>query len=181
MQPTQDPFAKPADLNANNPFDPNQVQAQTNNIQLVEAYNAAGSNFYSIALFSLINSVINFFEGGIYFPIGLAITQIIDGFSIAFKQELSEYSQAIFIVNLLLDIFIVAIVALFGFFIKKQKTWLIIVGAVLYLLDGLLMLLFTDWIGAAFHAYFLFRIWGSWQAIRNFSKPTIIQSTSPSL
>src|SRR5690242_19987012 len=101
MQPTQDPFSKPADLNSNNPFDPAKVQAATINIQLMQAYNAAGSNFYSIAVFSLINSVIGYFEGGVSFPIGLGITQIIDAFSSAFRQELTEYQQAILGISLL--------------------------------------------------------------------------------
>jgi hypothetical protein len=177
MQPSHDPFTPAPAPSSPNSYDPAQVQAA----QLIQAHNAAGSNFYSIALFSLINSIINFFDGGIYFPIGLAITQIIDGFSFAFRQELPQSGQVILVISLILDILIFAIVAFFGFFIKKQKTWMIVVGAGLYLLDGLLLLLFNDWIGAAFHAYFLFRIWTSWQAIRNLSKPGLIPSPNPSL
>jgi len=156
-----------------------QVQAGLMEHQLKQAFNLAGSNFYSIAIFSLVNSVINFFQGGIYFPIGLAVTQIIDGFSAAFQKDIPQAATAIFAVNVILNILIVAIVAIFGFAVKKQTTWLIPVGGILYLFDGLLMLVFTDWVGAAFHAYFLFRIWSNWQAIRKLSSasavPTAIQ------
>lgn len=149
-----------------------EAQALFRKQQYIQAYAAAGSNFYSIAVFSLINSIINFFEGGIYFPIGLAVTQIIDGLSYAFQKEIPSASTIFFIVGLILDLVIFGLVALFGYFIKKQKTWLIPTGGVLYLLDGLLMLAFQDWIGAGFHAYFLFRIWSNWQAIRNLPEIT---------
>ena len=158
------------------PFASAQIHADLKEHQLKQIYNAAGSNFYSIAVFSLINSVINYFQGGIYFPIGLGITQIIDGFSSAFQQQVPEASTIFLIFGVVLNLLIVGIVAIFGFAIKKKITWLISVGGILYLLDGLLILLFNDWISAAFHAYFLFRIWTNWRAIRNLSKSTISQS-----
>ncbi len=159
-----------------NPFAANQLQAGIREQQLKQIHNAAGSNFYSIALFSLINSVINYFQGGLYFPIGLGVTQIIDGFSSAFQQEAPEARTIFLAIGIILNLVIIAIVAFFGFAIKKQITWLIPVGAILYLLDGLLLLLFQDWIGAAFHAYFLFRIFTSWQAIRSLPKSAAPQS-----
>jgi len=162
MQQTPNPISETA-------FSSVETQALFRKQQQIQAYAVAGSNFYSIAVFSLINSIINFFQGGIYFPIGLAITQIIDSFSYVFQKEIPSASTIFFIVGLVLNLAIFGVVALFGFFIKKQKTWLIPTGGVLYLLDGLLMLVFQDWIGTAFHAYFLFRIWSNWQAIRNLS------------
>ena len=163
------------------PYASAQMQAGLREHQLKQIYNAAGSNFYSIAIFFLINSVINYFQGGIYFPIGLGVTQIIDALSYAFQQEVPNASTIFVVFGVVLNLLIVAIVALFGFMIKKQIKWLIPVGGILYLLDGLLILLFQDWIGAAFHAYFLFRIWTNWQAIRNLSKSSVPQSAIGSL
>lgn len=153
-----------------------QMQAASRVQYLQQAFNAAGSNFYSIAVLSLINSVINFFEGSIYFPVGLGITQIIDAFAHAFGEEVPEAGRVFFIVGVVLDLMIFGVVALFGFFIKRQVSWLIILGAVLYLLDGILLLVFQDWIGAGFHAYFLYRIWVSWKPINSLLKAQDTQS-----
>lgn len=40
----------------------------------------------------------------------------------------------------------------------------VIVGAVFYLLDGLLLLAVKDWLAVAFHAYALYRIFQGFQA-----------------
>jgi hypothetical protein len=147
-----------------------QAQAEMKAQHLALAYNAAGANFYTIAVFSLINSVINLFQGGIYFPIGLGITQIVDGLIYGIGLEFPEAKTITLAIGIVLNLIILGVVALFGFFIKKQVKWLIPVGSVLYLLDGLILLLFQDWIGAGFHAYFLYRIWTSWQAIRSLNQ-----------
>jgi hypothetical protein len=160
---------------------PAHLQSSLAAHQLTEAFNIAGSNFYTIAVFSLINSIINFFQGGIYFPIGLGITQIIDGFSYGLQQEMPEAGGIFFAIGVALNLLIFVVVAFFGFFIKKRITWFIPVGGVLYLLDGLLLLLFQDWIGVGFHAYFLFRLWTSWQAIRNFSRSMVPESAIGSI
>jgi hypothetical protein len=158
------------------PFASAQAQASLNMQYLKQAYAAVGSNFYSIAVLSLINSVINYFQGSIYFPVGLGITQIIDVFAYALRQDIPNASTLFFGIGAALNIMIIGVVALFGFFIKKQISWLITLGAVLYLLDGLLLLLFQDWIGAGFHAYFLYRIWVSWRPISKLAKTDSTQS-----
>lgn len=162
----QGQFSHQQEPPASNPFGSAEAQTALLTQNLAQAYNAAGGNFYSIAVFSLINSVINYFDGGLYFPIGLAITQLIDAFSLLFQEELPESKTVFFGIGVILDLLIVGFVALFGFFIKKQKKWLIMVGGILYLADGLLFLLFQDWIGVAFHAYFIFKIWQNWQVIQ---------------
>jgi hypothetical protein len=176
MQPTNDQPQNSFPQTPENPFTPAQMQAGMIQQQLTLAFSAAGSNFYSIAVFSLINSVINYFEGNVYFPIGLGITQIVDGFSAALQQELPQARMVIFGVNVALNLLIVGLVALTGFIIKKRVKWLIAVGGGLYLLDGLLVLLFQDWIGGAFHAYFLYRVWTNWQFINRASRAAVPQS-----
>lgn len=153
-----------------NPFSTAEGQAMLLKQNLMQAYNAVGGNFYSIAVFSIINTVIGFFKGGLYFPVGLGITQIIDAFSTLFQEELPESRTVFFGIGIVLDLIIVGIVAVFGYFIKKQIKWLIVLGGVLYLLDGLLFLIFQDWVGAAFHAYFLFQIWRNWQIIQKLTQ-----------
>lgn len=165
MQPLPNPEQNPQ-VAAPIPMDPiaaAKMQAGMRDIYLKEAYNAAGSNFYTIAVLSIINSVIALFRGNIYFPIGLGLTQIVDVFSGALSQEAG--SSIFLVIGFVINLFILGIVALFGFFIKRKVKWLIAVGSVLYLLDGLILLVFQDWFGAGFHAYFLYRIWTSWKAI----------------
>jgi hypothetical protein len=159
-----------------NPFASAQAQANLNAHYLKQAYATVGSNFYSIAILSLINSVINYFQGSIYFPVGLGVTQIIDVFAYALRQDVPNASMLFFGIGAALNIMIIGVVALFGFFIKKQNSWLIALGAVLYLLDGLLLLLFQNWVGAGFHAYFLYRIWVSWRPISKLAKMENAQS-----
>ncbi|MBI5950988.1 MAG: hypothetical protein HY865_04980 [Chloroflexi bacterium] len=172
----QDQFPQTPMPPQSQPLVPTQAQADMKAHYLKQAFNAAGSNFYSIAVLSLINSVINFFEGSIYFPVGLGITQIIDAFAQAFGEEVPKAGNVFFGIGVALDLMIFGVVALFGFFIKKQISWLIILGAVLYLLDGILLLVFQDWIGAGFHAYFLYRIWVSWRPISGLLKAQDTQS-----
>jgi hypothetical protein len=127
------------------------TQTAAREAALAQAYDAAGGNFYTIAVFSLINSVINLLGLSIYFPVGLGLTLIIDGVAFALGAEAPESRGLFLTIGIVLDLLILGGVALFGFLIKKRAGWLIVIGAVLYLLDGLILLLFTDWVGAAFH------------------------------
>jgi hypothetical protein len=149
---------------------PQQMSAEMKENQIMQTYKAAASIFYNIALFSLVNSIINVLSLRVYFPIGLGTTQVIDGFAFVFAENSPEIKAAIFIVAFILDVGLFGIVAIFGYIVSKRTGWLIPVGGALYLLDGLVLLFFQDWIGAAFHAYFLYRIFVSWQAVRNVEK-----------
>jgi phosphate starvation-inducible membrane PsiE len=176
MQPSPNPPQSQFPQAAENPFASTEAQAELKKRELIQAYNTIGSSFYSIAVFSLINSIVNYFQGGIYFPVGLGITQLIDALSSLFQQEAPQAGTIFLAVNAGLNLVILLLVALFGFFIKKQIKWLIPVGIVLYLLDGLLVLMFRDYLGAGFHGYFLYRIWLSWQTIRSLAKTTLAPS-----
>ncbi|MBI5822652.1 MAG: hypothetical protein HZB18_01395 [Chloroflexi bacterium] len=176
MQSSPNPPQSQFPQAAQNPFASAEAQAELKKQELIQAYNTVGSSFYSIAAFSLINSIINYFQGGIYFPVGLGITQLIDALASLFQQEAPEAGAIFLAFNAGLNLVILVIVALFGFFIKKQIKWLIPVGVVLYLLDGLLVLMFRDYLGAGFHGYFLYRIWLNWQTIRSLAKTTAVPS-----
>ena len=175
MQPSSDqtPQASPVPMD---PIASAKMQAGLRAQYLQQAYNSAGSNFYTIAVLSLINSVIALFQGSLYFPIGLGVTQIVDAFAGALAQEIGNGGIVFRLIGLAIDLVILGIVAIFGFFTKRKIKWLIPVGSVLYLLDGIILLFFQDWIGAALHAYFLYQIWRSWQAIRALSTSDAPQS-----
>jgi len=55
-----------------------------------------------------------------------------------------------------LDIFIAAMFAGFAYLANKRQMWAYIAGMVVFLLDGLLALLFVDFIGILVHGFVLF-------------------------
>jgi hypothetical protein len=139
-------------------------------IPLAQAYKGASSNFYTIAAFSLINSIIAAFQGGLHFVIGLGITQLIDAFAYVFGKNVPDLKLAFMIISGSLDLLVCGVIALFGFLASRSHNWAIVTGMALYALDAMLMLFFNDWIGFAFHLYFLWRIWMNWQVIRLWKK-----------
>jgi hypothetical protein len=64
----------------------------------------------------------------------------------------------------------VGLFVVFGYLSKKGYHWAFVIGMVIYLLDGLLLLLVSDYLGAAFHAYVLFRLYQGLAASRKLSE-----------
>jgi len=54
----------------------------------------------------------------------------------------------------------------FGWLSARRYLALFGVGMALYLVDGLIFLLFQDWLSVAFHGYALFCMWSGFQAFR---------------
>jgi hypothetical protein len=126
---------------------------------------SGGNNFYWIAGLSVVNSLILAFQGGITFVIGLGITQLVDAFASVFAEQAPDGALIFKGLGLVLSIIISGIFALFGFLAGKDLRWAFITGMVLYTLDTVLLLVFTDWFGLAFHLFFLWNLWGGLQAL----------------
>ena len=127
----------------------------------------SGANwFYWIAGLSLVNSIIILTNGSWSFIIGLSVTQIVDGVAAAIAEEAASGGMAIKSVAFAVDCFVAGIVALFAFLAGRRHGWAFIVGMVLYTLDGLVFLLFGDYLSAGFHAFALFGIFGGYRALR---------------
>jgi hypothetical protein len=105
--------------------------------------------FFWIAALSLINSFITMSGSHWQFFLGLGITQAVDGIG-----SVAGSPAVAFVINL----FITGFVAMFGIFARKGQKWAFLVGMILYALDGVLVLIATDFIAAAFHAFVLFAI-----------------------
>ena len=118
-----------------------------------------GDWFFWIAGFSVINSVLAFFNASIHFVIGLGTTELIDSGAIGIPKGAA----------IALDILVAAFYVLYGFFARKGAKWAFIIGAVFYALDGLLLVTFKDWLAVAFHAYALYRIFQGFQAAQQLS------------
>jgi hypothetical protein len=118
-----------------------------------------GTNwFYWIGGLSILNTLVYFFGGSFTFVIGLGATQFVDGFMYALAKDLGEGYDSVRFIGLAIDFVIAGIFLLFGFLGRKRRLWPVIVGIVLYALDGVLLLAFQDFIGAGFHVIALLSI-----------------------
>ena len=118
----------------------------------------SGANwFFWIAGLSAINSFIILMGGEWSFIIGLGITLVFD----AVAREIGGLGFAVAIV---LDVIVLLTFVGFGIFARKRHTWAFIVGMVLYSLDGLLFVLFQDWLSVGFHVFALFFIYKGMRA-----------------
>lgn len=117
----------------------------------------SGANwFYWIAGLSLLNSLSGLIGSRFQFVIGLGITQFADG--------LVKGSGANPGLGLAFDLFAAGMFAMFGYLCSQRMTRAFYVGMILYLLDGLLFLLFKDVISIGFHLYALFWIFRGMKA-----------------
>src|SRR5215472_10208458 len=115
-----------------------------------------------IAALSVVNSAISLFNGNLHFVIGLGITEIID--YIAQRSGGGQGRIVGFVVSLLVAGFF----WLMGRFSKQGQRWALILGMVLYTLDGGLLLLGQDWFSVAFHGYALFMLSRAFGAIKQY-------------
>ncbi len=127
--------------------------------------------FYWVAALSLINSLIYLFKGDVSFLAGLAVSQIAD----AFAAHLGFFGPYF---NLGLDLIIAFFVCGFGYLAAQGSRAALIVGMILYALDGGIYLLFSAYLPALFHAYVLYRMGRGWMARRQLDE---LVANSPTL
>lgn len=126
-----------------------------------------GTNwFFWIAGLSLLNTILYLFGSTLTFVIGLGATQIVDGFMSVLAREFGQGWTIIRFIGLAIDVCIAGIFVLFGVLGRKRYRWSIIIGIILYAVDGILALLFKDFFGVAFHAWALFGIASSLKSIK---------------
>jgi MFS family permease len=145
---------------------PNLLPAdQTELAVLTQRLNSAANWFYVLAALSVVNSLIATFGGTIRFIFGLGITSVVDAIIAGTKV-----GAAGTIISLVFTLAMAGLFVVFGFLSKKGYHWAFIIGMVIYLLDGLLLLFPSDYLGAAFHAYVLFRLYQGLAASRKLSE-----------
>jgi hypothetical protein len=121
--------------------------------------------FFWIAGLSLLNTVIYLFGSTISFVTGLGATQIVDGVMSAIAKDLGQSGIIVRLIGFAIDIGIAGIFVVFGVLGRKRIRWPIIAGIILYTIDGIVLLLFRDILGAAFHGLALFGLVGSLKSI----------------
>jgi hypothetical protein len=158
---------------------PPKYETETEEIQSFEAQlNAAraqieneiktGANwFYWIAGLSLINSLIIIFDGNMNFIAGLGLTQIFDAIGQEFKQDMGN---TIIIITFILNLIVIGIFLLIGFFSNKKHLWAFIAGLVLYGIDGLILLYAMDIFSVLFHGIAIYFIFKGIKALNVFEK-----------
>jgi len=135
-----------------------------------KAYKNAASTFYMIAVLSFLNSLIAAFGTGFVFVIGLGITQLVDAIVYAIGKSAGDSKTTFIVVGLIFDLAVCVTIAIFGYFTSKGRMWAFTLGMILYALDTLLILLFKDWIGFAFHLFFLWQLWTTHSILRSWIK-----------
>jgi hypothetical protein len=143
--------------------------------QVVEAHRAQleakmrnGANwFYWIAGLSLVNSAILLSEGDHHFLIGLGITQFVNALALTWAKQSPETAVVAKVIAGIFTLFTAAVVSAFGFGTNRRHSWLFITGMILYTFDGLIYILFEDWLSIAFHLFVLTRLFTGFRACRD--------------
>jgi hypothetical protein len=135
-------------------------------MKLTNTFNGGVGWFYWIAALSLVNTIIYLVGGEWSFFVGLGVTQLIDGFAIAFGEEFGGTVAIVLkLIAFALDLGIAGLFVVIGFFSKKRATWVIILGMILYAIDALIFLIVFDVLSIGFHAFALFGIFTGLRAL----------------
>jgi hypothetical protein len=134
----------------------------------LEARARSGSRwFYWLAGLSLLNSVFALTGGTWSFLFGMAITQVIDGISIAVQRNAGlQGFNLVAAIALGLDFLVALVVVVFGYFAGRGNRTVYVVGMILYALDAVVTLIFQDWLGFVFHVIVLVGLWSGFAAMR---------------
>jgi len=145
-------------LDLNGGINPNLANQIARKLRAENIVKNGASWFAWVAGLSMINSVLSLSGTGFRFIFGLGFAQVVD----AVARAAGGTGAA-------LDLFINGCVAgvflLFWNFARKGEKWAFTVGLVVYSLDALLMLLFKDFLGLAFHGYVIYRIYSSMDSL----------------
>ena len=154
--------------------DPQQAAALQKKLALENRFRNGINWFYWIAGLSIVNTVSYLSGLKISFVIGLGATQFVDGFTGAAVVQFARLATLIRAIGVVIDLVIAGVFVLFGYLGRKRNRGVIIAGVVLYAADAILLVVFKDYLGAAFHAWALLGIWGGLKALdqlRSADKP----------
>lgn len=144
--------------------EPEQEKISVNHYDLLNRTKGGASWFYWIAGLSLVNSLIFLFGGNWSFFAGLGVTQVIDAIVDQFTRG-GEFS-AVKIIAFIIELVIAGVFVLCGLWANKFQTSAFVLGMILYLLDGILLLVIGAYLPAAFHVFALFMIFRGLSAAR---------------
>jgi hypothetical protein len=108
--------------------------------------------FLTIAILSMVNSVLAMSGAHLRFIFGLGIAEFVD----ALAHQAGQSGVAL---DLVINGFVAGVFVLFWNFARKGDKWAFLAGMALYVVDALVMLYFRDILAVAFHAYGMYRIY----------------------
>ena len=115
------------------------------------ALKGKASWFAMIAGLSVVNSILSMSGASVRFIFGLGLSQIVDGLA-------HQAGSPGYVLDLVINGIIAGVFVLFWNFARQGQKWAWYVGMAVYTVDGLLLLLFKDYLAIAFHAYALYRM-----------------------
>lgn len=126
----------------------------------------SGANwFYWLAALSLVNSIIVMADGSWTFLFGLGIAQVVDGFVVGFIEEMPNSAVALKSVGFGLVLLISGFFIMLGWLANQRKRWAFLVGLIIYGIDALILVMFGDFLGFAFHFWVGFGLLGGLRAL----------------
>jgi len=108
--------------------------------------------FVTVAVLSIINSVLSMSGAGIRFIFGLGVAELVDALA-------HQAGQTGFALDLIINGLVAGLFVLLWRFARHGAQWAFVVGMAIYALDAVLVLYFKDILAAAFHAYALYRMY----------------------
>jgi hypothetical protein len=140
----------------------------------VAALKAAGDNganwFFWIAGLSLVNTAILHAGGSTQFIVGLAVTLFVDATANEIGKQEPQLAAVMMMIAIGFSVFVAVAACMFGWLSRKRILWIFGSGMFVYLLDGLIFLLFGDFLSAAFHGYALFSMFQGFNAYRKLTQ-----------
>jgi hypothetical protein len=137
-----------------------------------------GANwFYWIAGLSVVNTLVYVSGSNVAFLAGLGLTQLTDALvDVAIENGAPA---AMKIVAVVFTLALVIIFALFGYFGGKRSSAAFLVGIVIYVLDGLLLLMLGELFGFGFHVFALIFIVRGFLACRTLNAIDAARALQP--
>jgi hypothetical protein len=133
----------------------------------LDARGTAGAGwFFWIAALSLVNSVILLSGGDRHFVVGLGVTMVADVVAKTIAEENPDIAGTAKGIAFAFDLFVAAVVCVFGWLSRRGILPVFALGMFLYLLDGLIYVLVGEWMSVGFHAFVLFSMWSGFTAYR---------------
>lgn len=119
--------------------------------RVLQALKGSASWFLMIAGLSVVNSILAMSGASVRFIFGLGLSQIVDALA-------HQVGSTGYVLDLIINGMIAGVLVLFWNFARKGRKWAWYLGMALYAVDGVLLLLFKDYLAIGFHAYALYRM-----------------------
>jgi hypothetical protein len=95
----------------------------------------------------------------------LGATQFIDGIVSALAQDFGG-GIMVRVLGFGLDLVVAGIFVGFGILGRKKQRWAVILGMIVYVLDGLIYLAVGEFLAVLFHGWALYSLWRGQQALQ---------------